>query len=586
MRTALRSVPLAIAPFVLLAACGGEPGRSGTTGQGGATPVALAPAEARAVQYILANTTPGVPYELNLADPQQHAYVVETLRRHGRTPERMPQLYRLLEAARRGTAGPARVATGLDADSAAVLGGVNYTTEFGQDSVGGYYSNAFSSYPATEIPHNTQVLSSLIDRRSNTVIASGDTSVFVQTNVQVPVQGMPPDSARNIVSNTLFLVAPSDTSLLKAYSVVLSDFAAVTAACQLSPSYSTSGVQQCQTSGSTTCVNNGAITRAVKVCYGPRIQNDCDYGCQGSGYPPNIIFPIVGSANLGQTPVSPPTGSLYIVLRDVAGGGCVLNATQNKVGSLQGLVTVTGTTAAWNLAPGSFPNQNCLQPNGMLMNYSFQLYMQTATGSVGLTFTSDTSQARLPNTYMVPQIDVVEGCLPDGTLIRMADGSQRVVESFQGYGNERVRSRGGDRAVLATTWGHEDRPLVALRDDRGHALLLTEWHPVMTPRGAVAALHLKAGDTVLTEGGEARLVEVSRRTSPRAVPVHNLRVGTEEQARRGENTFYANGILVGDQLTQRQVHLAARTAPRLSHDEVLARLPAEWRQDYLNSRKP
>ncbi|HEU4562397.1 MAG TPA: Hint domain-containing protein, partial [Longimicrobium sp.] len=342
--------------------------------------------------------------------------------------------------------------------------------------------------------------------------------------------------------------------------------------------------QQCQTNGATQCVNSGATTNMIKVCYGPRIQSDCDYGCQGSGVPPNVIFPIQGSVDLGQQPLTPLTGTVYIVLQDAAGGGCVLEATSNT-SPVDSLITMNGTVASWNLAPASFPNKSCLQTNGMVMNYTFQLFLQTQGSFVGVTFTSDTSQASSPNTVMVPQLDIIEGCLPDGVKIRMEDGSEKLVESFQGYGNEKVRSRNpASRAVTATTWGSEAKPLVSLRTSGGHSLLLTETHPVITPRGPVMAFQLKRGDVVLTEGGQATLTEVSRRANPRPVPVHNLRVGSREEAARGQTTFFANGILVGDQQMQRHVYLQSRTPRQRSREEIMAALPREWHRDFQNAK--
>lgn len=539
--------------------------------------------EVENLRYILDHTSNLIPHRLNLADPKQYAYVADTLRRFGRTPQKAPHLYALLEQARKGTPGPPIALAGGNVP--ATLGGINYTTEFGQAS-GVYRTNAFSTYPSTQIPYNTQELVSLIDRSTMKVLNSGSQNVYQQTNIQQPVTANAPSDQSDVISNSLFLIAPKNGDPLIPYNVVIEGKLGIANPCQKSPNYSTSDTQQCGTSSATSCVNNLPMPKQIKVCYGPRIQNDCDYGCQGTGYPSNIIFPITGSVDLGAVPPTPLTGSLYIVLQDIAGGGCILKSTSNETGSLTGLITMAGSVASWSFGPATFPNQTCLQPNGMAFNYTFQLYVQLASSYAGVTFTSDQNQSGLPNVVIVPAMNIVEGCFPDGVRIRMADGSEKNVETFQGYGDEKVRSKAGvTRAVTATTWGSEARPLVYIRDSRGHSLLLTEFHPVITKRGVVLAVQLKKEDVVETESGDATLVEVGRKKNPAAVPIHNLRVGSEAEAAKNESTFYANGILVGDQIMQRKIHLESVILRKPTKEEILKSLPAEWHQDYLNSLK-
>jgi hypothetical protein len=218
-----------------------------------------------------------------------------------------------------------------------------------------------------------------------------------------------------------------------------------------------------------------------------------------------------------------------------------------------------------------------------LLNYSFLLYVMTSTGSVGATFTSDPGQFILPNTFPVPQMSVLVGCLPAGVRIRMADGSDRAIETFTGKG-ETVRSPDLDApAVTATTWGSEDLPMVVIRDSLGHRLTLTEGHPVLTTRGPIMASKLKVGDVVLTETGNAALVSVERLAHQEPVPIYNLTIGTEKQAAEGRTTFYADGILVGDQQMQEDLAVKEATPRVLSQMEILRALPVSWRQDYVNS---
>lgn len=593
----------------LLAACSGARERGGSLGGKEVTAArsyVMTPEEAAAFQYVRA-ASGGVPVELNLAEANQYLHVMSTLRRAGHTAETSPQLFRAVEEARRSsTAAPPKVADGREelatqqerkamvgtaatTDPALDLTGINFINEFTENrQTGTFATSGYSTYPppSGDYPTMTNVLMSLVDAQDNKVLDSGQKQVFNQTNVLVPLSATPPAGHEDISSTALFAVQPQGSGVVKFYSQTVDrNSAQVSNACQQSPTYKpASEPQQCQTSTATGCVNSGSISNQLKICYGPRINTDCDYGCTGSGYPPNIIFPIVGSVNLGVVPPTPLTGALYIVLTSAAGGGCVLNATQNTQGALSQYISMNGSTASWNLAPGSFPNNNCLQPNGMIFNYTFQLYVVTATGTVGVAFTSDTTQI---GSVFVPQLTIIEGCLPAGTKIRMADGSQRLIEKLAGRTGDQVRSgagREGARAILSTTTGHEDAPMVELRDDQGHELSLTATHPVMTPWGAVQAQELKLGDRVLTEEGPARLVSVERVAHAAPVPIYNLAVGDAAAAAAQETTFFANGILVGDQeMQQHLVQLAQRPPPPPSHEEQLQRLPPQWRQDYLSS---
>ncbi len=545
--------------------------------------VKLTPEEVANLKYIRENSAIGIPHKLNLADDRQYAHVLATLRRAGHTAEKSPHLFRLLEETRaQGRPGkpvPVAESTGL------TLQGINYVTEFGPQSDGSYFANGYSTYPADQVPYYTLVIVTLIDTsNNNTVITSQSDCRYSQTNLQVAATGTPAGSTDDVEVNALMLVAPQKGDPVEPYNVVLTDLEEVSGPCQTSPNFQTpaTGTQNCGTSTGTACA--AQATSPITVCYGNRIQSNCDYGCTGSSYPPNIIFPIVGSVDLGETPITPLSGSLYIILKDTTGGGCVLKAASNSTAVSQ-LLTANGTTVSWNLAPASFKNENCVKPNGMTFNYSFQVYLQTTGGNAGVTFTSDTSQQSLPNTVIVPTIEVLQGCLPAGVKIRMADGSERAIETFQAYGDETVRSAGAAtvRAVTGNTWGREEKPLIRIVDDLGHTLLLTEEHPVITRSGPVAAKRLVRGDVVLTENGPSTLIEVARHASAQPVPVHNLRVGTEEEAAAGESTFFANGILVGDQLMQRHLMLEAAKPEHLSKEEILQRLPPEWHQDFLNT---
>jgi len=161
----------------------------------------------------------------------------------------------------------------------------------------------------------------------------------------------------------------------------------------------------------------------------------------------------------------------------------------------------------------------------------------------------------------------------------MADGSTRAVESFTADHHEQVRSgEGSVRVVLGTTQGTEPRPLVRLKTDQGHDLLVTRTHPIVAPGRIVLAMDLKAGQQVLTEEGHATLVSVS--AEPYGGQVYNLRIGDDDDARAGRSTLYANGILVGDLRMQSHHELQELERRRGDPEHLLKRLAPEWHEDF------
>ncbi len=555
---------------------------------------ALSADELANIRYVRDNVVPHLPHRLNLADDRQYAYVLQSLRRAGRTAERLPHLYRLLaQAHAQGKPGKPVM---VGATTGATLEGINFLTAFGISN-GIYYADALSTYPTSQVPVSTEAMISLVDDTSRATLGTGYGHLYAATNLQVSASGAPTAAGDAIEAIALFIIAPSGGGPLQTFSLFTpaAPTVAPISSCQLSPNYNpdiNSGPQQCGTSSATTCASSTAqlchgITCPITVCYGNRINNECDYGCTGtSSYPPTFMFPITGSANFGVAPITTSTGSvlgsLYITLVSTTGGGCTLNATTDL-----SMINVNSSTnlLSWNLPSTSFPNSGCMPAALLNFNYSFDLSLESLSGDLDITFTSDPAQQSLSDTVAVPPLQVAQGCLPAGVKIRMADGSERAIETFQADGGEKVRAQGerGPQAVTGKTFGHEEKPLVRIRDDHGHTLLLTQAHPVITSRGPMIAAELKRGDVVLTESGEAALLAVDRQSSPRPVPVHNLRVGSRQQAVGAQSTFYANGILVGDQMMQLHLMEEAAKPRHLSQQEILRRLPSDWRRDFLNS---
>ncbi|MFP2934934.1 Hint domain-containing protein, partial [Pyxidicoccus sp. 3LG] len=169
--------------------------------------------------------------------------------------------------------------------------------------------------------------------------------------------------------------------------------------------------------------------------------------------------------------------------------------------------------------------------------------------------------------------------MAEGTKIVRADGTSAPVESIQKGDRVVANESGLVLTVTDVSRGGEDKPLVHLVDDKGHEVKLTETHPVLTSKGAVAASELKVSDKVLTQAGVATLTSVKREEY--TGQVYNLTLGTPEEllaTGKLDRTMYANGFRVGDNTMQAEL-----SGPKAKTGPVLARLPKAWHTDYRNS---
>lgn len=237
-----------------------------------------------------------------------------------------------------------------------------------------------------------------------------------------------------------------------------------------------------------------------------------------------------------------------------------------------------GTEASWGPTEVA-PAGDCLPQTDSGVYYldmSFTLGLSNG-GSQAITLGSD-PESCVPDAATgvacIYPLLFVWGCLPTGTPIRMADGSLKDVEEIE-VGQKVLADAGGRVLTVVDTFrGTEEDPLLVVEDDRGHRLAMSSTHPTVTARGVLLAKQLKTGDVVTTEDGPATLVKVERQASEEKVRVYNLGLGAEgEEVTRNGTTFFAGGILVGDNRMQGIYEESYRLGAR---EEI----PPAWRRDY------
>jgi hypothetical protein len=139
-----------------------------------------------------------------------------------------------------------------------------------------------------------------------------------------------------------------------------------------------------------------------------------------------------------------------------------------------------------------------------------------------------------PNLKMIPTLGLLWGCLVEGTLITMFDGSQSPIENIR-IGDS-VKTDNGCATVINTWQGHESE-IIKIVTDIGE-LECSVTHPVKTTAGMVRALDITAEHKIIARNNEPVSVLAVERAE-KFCKVFNLDL-------EKDNVFYANGLLVGD----------------------------------------
>ena len=570
------------AGLVALSCNGGDTPEQGSEDEvesGTTTPVPSLSDEERGVLQALFRSTPELqPTVLDHSNPEHDLLFRALARLGGKTPENSPQFFRTLDEARRrhlesGPADPKRVyLTGVEASSqesegTLPVGPVQAITSFGRTSAPSgleYQASAISSVNGQ--PTFSYMSITITDENGNT---QGPT--FQQT------QSL---AGEEIVGSTQATLDPTDQAakLVMTYSW------------QEQNGTFHSGILGVTTSNVPRQINPGnpedkTNDGMIKICWG-RSGADCDYNPQG-GSANNAILPINGSIVYNgtiETPINPNPGgnafSSITISRPTPeqGGGC--NLITNTVDFFS-KATVSGNTVTWNLDPAHFTNPSgCLQPN-TFANYTFVLRLTVAGLPTTVAISSAPDTISGPFTVKLPRTAVYFSCVAEGTEITLADGLRKKVEDVNALDRLLAHRDGTVLSVKSTLIGVEDIPMVRLVTGGGHDLLLTEGHPVVTASGVRLARYLEVGDLVETLDGPSPLISVTREMF--GGNVHNFNVGTEHEKMaigKNDTTFFANGILVGD--NEMQFHFGRLDQMPASTSFDIDRLPKEWHQDYLN----
>jgi hypothetical protein len=201
--------------------------------------------------------------------------------------------------------------------------------------------------------------------------------------------------------------------------------------------------------------------------------------------------------------------------------------------------------------------KSCYQPHsGLAFNMTWAVSVTRPNGktaTIAAVISNILTQGSA-NTLIVRNVDLQWGCVPAGTRITLFDGERRPIETLT-PGDLVLGADGKPWQVINLLHGGDSELTVVTAED-GTVARMTADHPVITGRADpyrprwVMASKLSAGMPLVTAEGDSKVAAVERR--PYDGKVYNLVLRPQGDDRTPAHgaTFYADGLLVGDQTMQ------------------------------------
>jgi len=195
------------------------------------------------------------------------------------------------------------------------------------------------------------------------------------------------------------------------------------------------------------------------------------------------------------------------------------------------------------------------------------------------------------NCTQIPNLYFWWHCLAKGTLVTLEDGTQKPIEAINETFRVRTGVNGDSLAVCATVLGrHSADPANGTRKEifrlstaNGKTITATENHVVFADAETCRKISdLLPGDPILTSDGPSTVKSNDAITHDGmfyALALGNAQEMANADFPRNQASYYANGILCGDQLAMRHY---VKTSNR-DLDYMLPRIKPELHADYASA---
>ena len=319
----------------------------------------------------------------------------------------------------------------------------------------------------------------------------------------------------------------------------------------------------------------------------PTGQADADYYFDpGNPGFKELLLSVSGSATTQSSsfvfsPGQNVTGSLVLLKRDGAAPGGATVVYPNDVASA---CQIDGQVLNWNFNSGPFNAADFGVPVPwsygdvilMALNLTAKVNGPSGQSSCNLAVTSDQSGAsgqQIGNTFFIDMLQFFWGCLAAHARVRMADGGEKAIRDVQ-IGECVAGPEGAIWWVSNIKTGTEKKPMFEIETEYGDTVLVTDGHPILTASGPRVARVLSLGDRIVTQRGDATIVQINQVSYDGAI--FNLVLANEDGSSADAAAFYADGILVGDNQMQTVAERSAVAESAWEVLEALSRSNGDW----------
>lgn len=223
------------------------------------------------------------------------------------------------------------------------------------------------------------------------------------------------------------------------------------------------------------------------------------------------------------------------------------------------------STICWDIDENwGFPFTDLMGLHGDFYNsYELSINAITNNGKIKTFYLTNRELNKAGSVATLPKLRIYTDCFVKGTLITLADGSQKPVEKLH-IGDRTLSPNRQNESIRFVDSTKTKTALVQVKLENGDELIATKGHLIATSAGMRCMSLLSAGDRVETQDGSHSPVRSVTEMAEKECEI--VIVGLPG------NRLFANRMLVGDS--------EAELTEQERADNIRLQVPKEWRKDY------